>query len=193
VQDETRERSTVGVAGVLIAVLTMTLAPAGSAAPVDQGTLVIATGLEPTSIKAIEAPNRYTVRIELEEPWAPFLYAVARATTWAGAGSTRTPSAPAPASSARPGSAGSPSRWCATPTTGAAGPATTWSGSSLRYVPEATMQRLLIERGELDIADTISVDALDALRQNSAVRVEVNGWPACGGAETRTMDPGGPS
>jgi peptide/nickel transport system substrate-binding protein len=57
-----------------------------------------------------------------------------------------------------------------------------WSGNHLdrivlRYVPEGTTQRLLVERGEVDIADTISVDALDALRQQGSLKVEVNEWP----------------
>ncbi len=54
-----------------------------------------------------------------------------------------------------------------------------WEGShfdrvTLRVIYEADAQRLLLERGDLDVASIISRDALPALQRNPAISVNIN-------------------
>jgi peptide/nickel transport system substrate-binding protein len=143
-------------------------------------------------IKSIETPDRLTVRIELAEPWAGFLHAMARAYVisptqvqvreegsdlsrrWLHVNANGT----GPYMLREPWVKGQPITLVRNPDYWRG-----WTGSHLeriilRYVPETTTQRLLIERGDVDIADTVSVDSLDALRKIDSLKVEVNPSPA---------------
>ena len=146
------------------------------------GFILTQFGFTPENMaETIKATDDSTLVLTLDKPYAPtfLLYCLTagvgsvvdrsspwstrRTATWATSGSRPTPPAPARSSCAP----GSPTRaWptTPTPTTGAARPSS--SAIVTRHIPEPATQRLLLEKGDIDIARKLSPEDLAAVAAN---------------------------
>lgn len=135
-------------------------------------------------VSSIEVADTHTVRMTLSRPWSPFLsflrlfligspaavksHEVAgdRALSWLAANSAGT--GPYQIERWQRGSSltlvKNPHYW-----RGWEGPH--FSRVNLRVILEAETQRLMLETGQLDVAQIISIDALPALKRNPAIQV----------------------